>query len=99
MRHEPMTEAERKKADEARGYREYYPCGDCGGMRYQFFIHPTQSWSEQVFHLDGENCIQNLQARISALEKLIAQKSPPVTSRGRERAVEQLQGNNGTTSG
>lgn len=58
--------------DERRGYREHAPCGDCGGMKYQFWVRATQSWSMEAFHLDGENCIQNLQARIAALER----KSP-----------------------
>ena len=58
--------------DEKRGYREYAPCGDCGGMRYMFFSFATQSWAETPRHLDGENCIQNLQERIAALER----KSP-----------------------
>ena len=55
--------------DEHRGYREYGTCGDCGGMRYRFFSIATQSWGEMPRHLMGENCIQNLQERIAALER------------------------------
>jgi hypothetical protein len=56
------------REDEQRGYRAYSTCGDCGGVRYQFFSEATKSWGEMPRHLMGENCIQNLQRRIAALE-------------------------------
>lgn len=53
--------------DRENGYREYGPCADCGGMRYQFFDRATWSWTTGAAHKD-ENCIQYLRKRIEALE-------------------------------
>ena len=76
--------------DEHRGYREYGTCGDCGGMRYRFFSIATQSWGEMPRHLMGENCIQNLQERIAALERKTPGDEPGAGSNAGECLIVSL---------
>jgi hypothetical protein len=60
------------REDEKQGFREYGPCADCGGMRYQFYMRGSASWIERPTHAVGENCVIILRRRIEALEARLA---------------------------